>query len=421
MAIRMAFMALILCTVAVHADSSSRLGHSHTSSLRFSPRHTPQIRFLAELNPTSTEESEAGSAHEGNSELNHEVAKPIHLAPPKIEAKAEEEQGEERNDKECGKGRSPCEGTSFCTFDEATGGICRSCDEVSACTKAKTQKGQLACSMKCKGKELPGAAASQMRCGMHEKPCVEGHFCTFSSGNEETGECEPCSTQDEGPRACSEVHSGKGRKACVAKCASKQVFATHAKVVCGHGHQRCITGNFCTFSNADGSGFCTPCEACAGKSLTAKGTKACEAMCPGQAPKLAALGGGYEEPGYAAPAAYQPPAYQAPAAYAEQPAYAEPAYEPAYQQPQYIAQAHTTDQVEGCIDNYQWIRGLLGLLVICSAVNFIKGPNMYDALLILFWLFFIDHLMCRKTETESSFSYKSASYGGETSYGGKEY
>merc|ERR1711998_330670 len=61
----------------------------------------------------------------------------------------------------------------------------------------------------------------------------------------------------------------------------------------------------------------------------------------------------------------------------------------------YYKQEHTTSDNEGCIDNYQFIRGCLGLLVICSAINFIKGPNLYDAFLIAFWMAFIHGLECQ--------------------------
>lgn len=284
---------------------------------------------------------------------------------------------------QCGMGHAPCIGSAFCTFDSNKDGVCRTCADIINC-HGLTQKGELACEHRCQEKvnnvgpgmhhlnDAASASGEAQKCGaQHHAHCSEGSFCSFNLPDG-SGECRGCGSLT----SCSQVH-GNG--------------VVKAEMACNH---------MCPYGSAHAGGG-----------------------------EGAALGGGYQaepayvEPAYVAPAAYvaPEPAYVAPApAYAE-PAYAEPAYvapaayaEPAayaapaaYVEPAYVTQVHTTTEVEGCIDNYQWLRGLIGLMVICSAVNFIKGPNCYDAALIVFWMFFIEHLMCHKeTFGQAAYDYE---------------
>lgn len=309
--------------------------------------------------------------------------------------------------------------------------------------------------MKCPTKAHTGPSTGnqvQDKCGKGQAPCGGNEFCDFNRG--QSGKCESCdftATNRLNPNAkhihaCSEVANGQGRKACTIRCNGDaqgqgnthalEDVAPHAHTAakCGSSFGHCSADTFCTFDHPDGSGECRPCHAVSScGTVLGKGGVSCKHMCPdlaagGGEGEGAALGGGYNaaaaEPAYAESAYAEPakPAYAEPPAYTEQayaePAYAEPAYvAPAYAAaPAYVAQAHTTTQVEGCIDNYQALRGILGLLVICSAVNFIKGPNMYDFLLICLWMMFIEHLMCQR----ESFSHAANDYakGYEGTYAG---
>lgn len=370
MAHRMGLVALVMCVVVHAATPISRLGHSHKHS-RFLNRHVARVL------------EDAAADGKVCSHSTH------------------------------------CSGDTFCTFDDASGGVCKSCALVSHCVKdVGTMKGQEACTMKCKEQGGAPAEVGHARCGEGEEKCGGRQFCDFNEGH--VGVCKVChasTASEHGSNevaGCSEVSSDKGRKACVIKCEGASNGGVPSSLPACSRSSHCAASNFCTFSKADGSGFCRPCHDMANcdTAHTAKGRAACTHMCPAAGGEGAALGGGYTaEP----PAAYNPPAYVAPAA--PQPKYgAYEAHEKEIYKSSYIAQAHTTAEVEGCIDNYQWIRGLLGLLVICSTVNFIKGPNIYDVLLILFWMWFIEHLMCRKEAYIEANDYGSADYNAASAY-----
>ena len=108
--------------------------------------------------------------------------------------------------------------------------MCHACANIGSCRDAHTKRGTEACEFKCPDKAAKGGAGGphdrMLSCGIGETPCEGNEFCDFGHPGEKNGQCVSCDFTATNAlngnvhhiHACSEVKSGKGKQACMARC-----------------------------------------------------------------------------------------------------------------------------------------------------------------------------------------------------------